>query len=387
MTPTCVAARPMPSESCMSWPIRRISSRSASSKRSISSARLRSTGSPYLRTSLSAASRRARVSGSSRGAWSSSATSTSTWSAAMACTLSAVRGPAGLIAGSTSTEKRRPGWRGAFAAASTAARTAAIAAARSAALTTTWERWRPRSRNSGAGPSTVAPGAPAAASAISAAAARGAARVLRRADDPDQVGERRVGERAPALELAGARSRRRRGGRRRRSRARPATVVCTSTRPPARPAAGAARELGDQRERPLLGAEVREAQRRVGVDDDAERHVREVVPLGDHLRADEQPGGRGGEAGQQRGHGVLGARGVGVEPEHRHVERFGELGLQPLRARAVAGDGRRAARVAALAAPARGGRSGGTRRRARRGAARARRRTAGTPTPSRTSGR
>ena len=34
----------------------------------------------------------------------------------------------------------------------------------------------------------------------------------------------------------------------------------------ARPAPGAAGELGDQRERALLGAEVREAQRRVGVE-------------------------------------------------------------------------------------------------------------------------
>ena len=34
MTPTWVAARPMPSASCMSWPIRATSSRSASSKRS-----------------------------------------------------------------------------------------------------------------------------------------------------------------------------------------------------------------------------------------------------------------------------------------------------------------------------------------------------------------
>src|SRR5690349_19895385 len=45
--------------------MRRTSSRSASSKWLISSARARNTGSPYLRTCLSAASRRARVSGSS----------------------------------------------------------------------------------------------------------------------------------------------------------------------------------------------------------------------------------------------------------------------------------------------------------------------------------
>src|SRR6478736_3193137 len=50
--------------------MRRTSSRSAASKWLISSARERSTGSPYLRTCLSAASRRARVSGSSRS-WGS----------------------------------------------------------------------------------------------------------------------------------------------------------------------------------------------------------------------------------------------------------------------------------------------------------------------------
>jgi hypothetical protein len=64
-------------------------------------------------------------------------------------------------------------------------------------------------------------------------------------------------------------------------------IVCTSTRPAVPAAAGAPGELGDQRERPLLGAEVGEAQRRVGVEHDAERDAVEVVPLGDHLRADQ----------------------------------------------------------------------------------------------------
>ena len=69
--------------------------------------------------------------------------------------------------------------------------------------------------------------------------------------------------------------------------------VCTSTRPappsprPARPASCVI-----ERERPLLGTEVREAQRLVGVDHDAERHIPEVVTLGDHLRADQHAGRR-----------------------------------------------------------------------------------------------
>ncbi len=48
-----------------------------------------------------------------------------------------------------------------------------------------------------------------------------------------------------------------------------------------------ARELGDQRERPLLGAEVGEAQRGVGVEHDPQAHVGEVVALGDHLGSDQ----------------------------------------------------------------------------------------------------
>ena len=105
------------------------------------------------------------------------------------------------------------------------------------------------------------------------------------------------------------------------------------------------------RERPLLRPEVGEPQGGVGVDDDPERDVGEVVPLGHHLRAHEQPGGRRGEPRQQRGHRVLRGRRVGVEPEHRHVERLDQLGLEPLGPRAVARDRGRAARVAAPGDP------------------------------------
>src|SRR4051812_49334439 len=70
----------MPSESCMIWPIRRPSATRPSSNVSTSRARLRSTGSPCLRTNCSAASRRARVSGSSRSSGSSvSSGSRSSW--------------------------------------------------------------------------------------------------------------------------------------------------------------------------------------------------------------------------------------------------------------------------------------------------------------------
>ena len=56
----------------------------------------------------------------------------------------------------------------------------------------------------------------------------------------------------------------------------------------------APRELGDQLERPLLGAEVRQRECRVGVDDRSEFDAAEVMTLGDHLRAEQDSalGGR-----------------------------------------------------------------------------------------------
>ena len=52
-------------------------------------------------------------------------------------------------------------------------------------------------------------------------------------------------------------------------------------------AARAARDLRDELERLLGGAEVREVQERVGRQHADGRHAREVVPLGDHLRSDQ----------------------------------------------------------------------------------------------------
>ena len=104
--------------------------------------------------------------------------------------------------------------------------------------------------------------------------------------DPDQVREGRVAKRPAALELAGQEARgvvgrgvadRRGVGRQRLDEHPPAALA----------AAAAPGELGDQREGPLLGAEVGEAQRRVGVQHDAQHDVGEVVSLGDHLRADQ----------------------------------------------------------------------------------------------------
>ena len=84
----------------------------------------------------------------------------------------------------------------------------------------------------------------------------------------------------------------------------------------ARSAPGAAGQLGDEREGALLGAEVGEAQGRVGVEHDAEVDVGEVVALGHHLRADEHAARRLLEGGEHaRGIGDL-----GVEAEDRPLE-------------------------------------------------------------------
>ena len=160
---------------------------------------------------------------------------------------------------------------------------------------------------------------------------------------------------------------------------------------PVAAASGAAGELRDEREGALLGAEVREAQRRVGVEHDGERDVGEVVALGHHLRADEHAGRARLEAGAGRRRRRL-ARGgdVGVEAQHREVavaERLGQLVLEALGAGAVTCDRRRAAVAAArgrrlaVAAVVAGEQI------ARRGAARARRRTPGSSRRARRSGR
>ena len=169
-------------------------------------------------------------------------------------------------------------------------RSPSTARGRSAALTTIWQRSLPRRRNSGAGPSTLATSGGSAASrrARSApAAASGAPASSRGADDPDQRRERRVAQRRAALELAGEEARRRRGCAAATIGAASGHRVCTSTRPSRGPAAGAAGELGDERERALLGAEVREAQRRSASSTTPSVDVGEVVALGDHLRAEQ----------------------------------------------------------------------------------------------------
>ncbi len=279
----------------------------------------------------------------------------------------------------------RPACSRSAATASTAARTAAIAGVALAAS-------GPRAGRGGApGGGTAAPDrAPARrrpSTSSRTAVGRGELRagLGRRADHPDQVPVGRVA-RAPR----GARS----------SPARKPSASCAAAwrsaarvrverlhdHPPAAlAAAAAAGELGDERERALLGAEVGEAQRGVGVEHDAERHVGEVVALRDHLRAHEHARRAPRRSGAAPSPTPAGGRDVRVEPEHRQRRhQLLQLALELLGARAVARHRHRAAvravarhRLAVAAvvardlAPPRGGarasrRSPGTPRRARR---------------------
>ncbi len=112
-------------------------------------------------------------------------------------------------------------------------------------------------------------------------------------------------------------------------------------------AAASSRKLGQQLERALLRAEVGQAERPVGVDDHRQLDPGEVVPLGDHLRPEEDGPGRLAETAERRS-GELGApRTVGIETDrHELGELTGQLTLEPLRACAEARDLGRAARRA-----------------------------------------
>src|SRR3954471_9445048 len=156
------------------------------------------------------------------------------------------------------------------------------------------------------------------------------ARFVRRADDSHQLSVRRIPEQLSPLELVGADP----PGVVRRAEA-PGTRAGVERlhdhAPAARAAAAAAGELSYQGEGALLGTEVWEAERGVGVEDDPERDVREVVPLGDHLRPYEHAARRLLEATQEVEDGAPAAGDVRVEAEHRQRrQRAVELRLEPL---------------------------------------------------------
>ena len=106
---------------------------------------------------------------------------------------------------------------------------------------------------------------------------------------------------------------------------------------PRRVAPAPPRELRDELERPLLGAEVRKREPRVRIHDGRHRDTGKVVALCHHLRPDEHRGTRAREPLERLAQRSGLHRRVGVEPdpfEPRHATC--ELGLEPLGSRADA---------------------------------------------------
>ena len=90
-------------------------------------------------------------------------------------------------------------------------------------------------------------------------------------------------------------------------------------------------DLGEQLEGPFAGAEVRHPEADIGRDDADERDPREVVSLGDHLRADEDVELAGGEPREQRRDRAAPADRVAVDPRDPRLGiALPDLGLDAL---------------------------------------------------------
>ena len=248
------------------------------------------------------------------------------------------------LCGSTSTTAVTPALRIAAAASPSSAAARAAMRRGCSVFATSWARCRPRRRSSGAGPRRSSP-SPAFSSVSKRA---GAVRLGPRGDDPDKVAERRIAELSTPLDLL---------------RQEPTDVVPRreadrarvgleglDEHPAGRVSAAPPRELGQELEGPFLGAEVREAEAGVRVDDRGERDALEVVSLRDHLRADEDGALRLGEAREGLGGRARPLDRVGVEADQLELRKLrGELALEALRPRAEARELGRRARGARLA--------------------------------------
>ena len=82
-----------------------------------------------------------------------------------------------------------------------------------------------------------------------------------------------------------------------------------------RPAAGPARHLRDQLERPFGGAEIGQVQGRVGIDHPDQRDVGKIQPLGDHLRAQQDADLARAKRRQRPLVAAVGLHRVGVHPQ------------------------------------------------------------------------
>ena len=166
--------------------------------------------------------------------------------------------------------------------------------------------------------------------------------------EPDEVGVGRIPQSPAALELGCEEARGVMYGRM-ADRGRVGSQRLDEDSPALGPASASPGQLGNQRKGPLLRPEVGESQRGVGVEDDAQQDVREVVPLAHHLRTHQHARVRGFEPPQDVEMGAGGSGAVGVEAKHglrRH--RFADQLSDTLGPGAMAGQGDGAAVRAAL---------------------------------------
>ena len=211
--------------------------------------------------------------------------------------------------GSTSTTAVTPAFDIAGAAAASSCATRAATRRGSSVFETSCARCLPRRRRSGAGPSASAPRP--AFSSSSNAAGPGSSGPGR--DHAHEVAEGRVAELAPPRQLVGQEARHVVvGGQRERPGVRlegldEHAARCVAPTPPS--------QLRDELERPLLRAEIGQAETGVGVHDGGQLDPGEVVALGDHLRSEQHRTVGLAEAPQRSGQ-LLGIRGrVRVEPD------------------------------------------------------------------------
>ena len=117
-------------------------------------------------------------------------------------------------------------------------------------------------------------------------------------------------------------------------------------------ATAAARELRDQLERPLLGPEVGQRERRIGVDHRGKLDPRKVVALRNHLCAKQDRAIRRNEPLKRRGELLRLVGGVGVESDQLKVGKVAlKVTLELLGASPEPGELNRAARRARLGRP------------------------------------
>src|SRR5262245_19644668 len=264
--PTCVAASPTPRASCISWRMRAASAFRSSSNDVTSCARIRSTGSPYCLICASASCRRACASASSSA---SSMTWPSTSSSTAPLRLDARRVDVHYGGEPVAVHRRSRGREQSRGRRGHRTRPVGLRDELCAEPTAQTKEWRRAEHLAGQ------------TRLHFRERALGETGLRACDDDADEVPVGRIAELAAPLELA--RQEARDVMTRRELDRACVRLERLDENASRRIATAPAGELRQQLKGSLLGAEVRQPETRVGVDDRRERDAGEVVPLRHHL--------------------------------------------------------------------------------------------------------